>query len=237
VPPAASTTAAFAPRSDVTGAPLPTRRSRAERREATYGSHPTEHQTDGLDRTTILGSAARPPAPEPAADRPEASGPVRSSALPPVSVPSRTSLPSRPTTPPVTGGPSRTPATRRPVPPPSEPLDDETRISPLSAPLPVPDRDTPLHGVPSDDDPDLFMLAQSLGRPTPLVWARPRRGQYFEAVLHPTGQIELAGRGRYRNPDAAAAAVVGQAREDGWDVWRLGAGGPSLTEAFREQFA
>ena len=108
---------------------------------------------------------------------------------------------------------------------------------PVSSPLPVPSPQLPLHGDPADDDPDLFMLAQHLGTPTHLVWSRPRRGERFEAVLHPEGQIELPGTGRYRNPDAAATAAVGSRREDGWDVWRLGDSGPSLTDLFREQFA
>jgi hypothetical protein len=32
-------------------------------------------------------------------------------------------------------------------------------------------------------------------------------------------------------------AASGSPTADGWGVWRLGAGGPSLLEAFREHFA
>jgi hypothetical protein len=218
----------FTPRTEQARTPLPTRRSRAARRDA-EGPHPTEQQTDGLDRTTVLGSTTLPArATPPAAPRPTTSG--ASTPTPPT----RTPLASRSF--PSPGAPPGTPATSHLRPRPDGP-DDATRISALSAPLPVPERESPLVGGPSDDDPDLFMLAQNIGRPTPLVWARPRRGQRFEAVLLPTGQIEIPGRGRYRNPDAAASAVVGQTREDGWDVWRLGVAGPSLTDVFREQFA
>lgn len=103
---------------------------------------------------------------------------------------------------------------------------------PEPAPAPVPtlaELGTP--------DPDLVVLAQHIGHATSLVWSRPRRRQLFEAVLLPSGVIEVPGQARYRNPDAAASAVVGAPREDGWDVWRIGVSGPSLTELFREQFA
>jgi hypothetical protein len=202
---------------DRANTPLPTRRSARERRDATYGSHPSEHTTGDLDATSLRHE-------RPAPGSTPASGPTPAPAPPPA--------------------PTRKPVARRAASSSSASrhdeigaIDDATRISPLSAPLPMPASDLPLAGTPSDDDPDLFMLAQNIGRATPLVWARPRRGQHFDAVLLPSGQIEVPGRGRYRNPDAAATAVVGQDREDGWDVWRLGVSGPSLTEVFREQFA
>ncbi|PJI93919.1 hypothetical protein [Luteimicrobium subarcticum] len=106
-------------------------------------------------------------------------------------------------------------------------------LPPVDLPGPPP-VDLPVDG---DEDPDLSMLAAHLGRSTTLVWARPRRGQSFRAQLLPTGQIELPGVGLFRNPDAAASAAIGHDREDGWDVWRVGDNGPSLTEVFREQFA
>ncbi|TGJ95761.1 oxidoreductase, partial [Actinotalea fermentans ATCC 43279 = JCM 9966 = DSM 3133] len=34
-----------------------------------------------------------------------------------------------------------------------------------------------------------------------------------------------------------AIAASGTATADGWSVWRLGDGGPTLTDAFREQYA
>ena len=88
-----------------------------------------------------------------------------------------------------------------------------------------------------DDDPDLHALARAFGTPVSLVWSRPRRGQRFEAVLYPDGFIELTDGARFRHPDAAAVAVSGTATADGWSVWRLGDGGPTLTDAFREQYA
>lgn len=91
---------------------------------------------------------------------------------------------------------------------------------------------------PADDvDEDLVALAQRLGRPTPLVWSRPRRRQHFEATLHPDGTIELADGGRYRDPGLAASTAAGAPSADGWGVWRLGAGGPTLLEAYRQHFA
>ncbi|WP_265522877.1 hypothetical protein [Oerskovia flava] len=96
------------------------------------------------------------------------------------------------------------------------------------------------HDVPPlgpDDDPDLLALAGAIGAPTRLVWSRPRRGQRFEAVLYPDGFIELTDGARFRHPDAAAVAVSGTHTADGWSVWRLGDGGPSLTDAFRAHHA
>jgi hypothetical protein len=111
--------------------------------------------------------------------------------------------------------------------------DTPLRVPPLEAP-----RYTP-PPPPSDEhtDPDLLALAEKLGRSTPLVWSRPRRRQHFEATLQLDGTIELADGRRYRNADAAAMAASGSPTADGWGVWRLGAGGPSLLEAFREHFA
>ncbi|WP_425955962.1 hypothetical protein [Xylanimonas sp. McL0601] len=89
-----------------------------------------------------------------------------------------------------------------------------------------------------DADGDLVALAASIGVPTLLVWERPRRGQRFDAVLHPDGTIELPDGGRYRHPDIAASAVSGSYTADGWSVWRLSTpSGPTLTEEFRARFA
>ncbi|GMA22954.1 hypothetical protein GCM10025864_07130 [Luteimicrobium album] len=197
--PPSSSNASFAPRAEESAAPLPSRRSRAERRRA------AEHGSDPLTG----------PAPTPA--------PARGAGVVPLSE-ARPAHPTEHATAPLDASVHRL----------SPPL---TLSGPVSSPLPVPSPQLPLHGDPADDDPDLFMLAQHLAAPTHLVWARPRRGERFEAILHPEGQIELPGTGRYRNPDAAATAAVGSRREDGWDVWRLGDAGPSLTDLFREQFA
>ena len=109
-----------------------------------------------------------------------------------------------------------------PVPPAPQPWD------PPSAPMVVDE----------DVDTDLAALAAAIGAGTVLVWERPRRGQRFEAYLHPDGSIEVPDGSRYRHPDVAATAVSGSYTADGWTVWRLGsATGPTLTEAFRTRFA
>lgn len=102
--------------------------------------------------------------------------------------------------------------------------------------VPVPPPPAP-GGVPDEDDPDLDALARSIGEPVRIVWSRPRRGQLFEALLHPDGAIEITGGERYHHPDAAAAAVSGSPTADGWSVWRFGEGGPTLTDVFRERFS
>ena len=188
-------------------ASLPTRQSRAERRRAAESS--TARPVDPLPPVAL-------PDPDPA--------PRSGAGVVPLAD-ARSAHPTDYTTAPLDASVHR--VSQAPL----------TLSGPLSSELPVPAPQLPLHGDPADDDPDLFMLAQHLGAPTPLVWARPRRGERFEAILHPEGQIELPGIGRYRNPDAAATAAVGSRREDGWDVWRLGDSGPSLTDLFREQFA
>ena len=86
-------------------------------------------------------------------------------------------------------------------------------------------------------DQDLVALASTLVHPTSIVWSRPRRRQYFEAVLHQDGAIELADGSRYWHPDHAASAASGSPTADGWSVWRLGAGGPTLMDAYRHRFA
>ncbi|MFC8599675.1 hypothetical protein [Isoptericola sp. NPDC057191] len=86
-------------------------------------------------------------------------------------------------------------------------------------------------------DTDLVALARTLVHPTTIVWSRPRRRQYFEAVLHQDGAIELADGSRYWHPDHAASAASGSPTADGWSVWRLGAEGPTLTDAYRHRFA
>ncbi|ROS78841.1 hypothetical protein [Cellulomonas sp. PhB143] len=142
-----------------------------------------------------------------------------------------------------------------PVPPADEPPVDEAPsfeppvYAPPSYDLPTydapPDEPAPFAPVPPDpgpapfdeDDSDLHALARALGRPTPLVWTRPRRGQRFEATLLVDGYIELADGTRYRSPDSAAVAASGSYTAEGWSVWRLGERGPSLTDAFRSRFS
>ncbi|MFD6179121.1 MULTISPECIES: restriction system modified-DNA reader domain-containing protein [unclassified Isoptericola] len=107
---------------------------------------------------------------------------------------------------------------------------------PWESPEPAP---RPWEPVPGDDevDEDLVALARTLVHPTTIVWSRPRRRQYFEAVLHQDGAIELADGSRYRHPDHAASAASGSPTADGWSVWRLGTDGPTLLDAYRHRFA
>ncbi|BDZ42586.1 hypothetical protein GCM10025865_18850 [Paraoerskovia sediminicola] len=92
-------------------------------------------------------------------------------------------------------------------------------------------------GDADEDDSDLHALARSIGRPTELVWSRPRRGQRFEATLRTDGTIVLDDGTSYRSPDSAAVAVSGRFSAEGWAVWRIGDGGPTLTEEFRSRFS
>ncbi|MFE5294499.1 hypothetical protein ACFQ8T_20145 [Isoptericola sp. NPDC056618] len=135
--------------------------------------------------------------------------------------------------------------------PPSDPLEPgwvpaprDHGYDPLTSPVPPPPEPLAASGswatpVAGDDevDPDLVALAGTLVHPTTIVWSRPRRRQYFEAVLHQDGAIQLADGSRYWHPDHAASAASGSPTADGWSVWRLGAEGPTLMDAFRHRFA
>ncbi|MFB7799992.1 hypothetical protein [Isoptericola sp. NPDC056134] len=135
--------------------------------------------------------------------------------------------------------------------PPSDPLElgwtpapHDHGYDPLTSPVPPPPEPLAASGswappAAGDDevDPDLVALAGTLVHPTTIVWSRPRRRQYFEAVLHQDGAIQLADGSRYWHPDHAASAASGSPTADGWSVWRLGAEGPTLMDAFRHRFA
>ena len=80
--------------------------------------------------------------------------------------------------------------------------------------------------------PELATLAKRRRALTTLVWLRERRGQRLEALLQPDGSIELPDGARFFDPNEAAAYAAGSLTEvDGWRAWRLGDGGPTLTEA------
>ncbi|ACZ32013.1 hypothetical protein Xcel_3007 [Xylanimonas cellulosilytica DSM 15894] len=115
------------------------------------------------------------------------------------------------------------------VPPPPAP-------APWWEPEPQPQQQAPMV-LDEDADADLAALAARFGVPTALVWERPRRGQRYDATLHPDGTLELYGGGRYRHPDVAASAASGSYTADGWTVWRVAATGETLAEAFRARFA
>lgn len=95
--------------------------------------------------------------------------------------------------------------------------------------LPVPVGPAP-QGSPAPD-PMLAALATELATTTTLVWSRQRRGQRFVAMLRVDGLIQLADGAVFAEPDAAAAAAAGtDSSVDGWRVWRVGDGGPTLAD-------
>ncbi|HEY3437410.1 MAG TPA: hypothetical protein VGK35_06955 [Actinotalea sp.] len=78
--------------------------------------------------------------------------------------------------------------------------------------------------VPPVRVPDARMqrLASAAQAPAVLVWHRERRNEWFEALLHPDGWIELPDGSRHTDPSVAAAVVSGATVPvDGWRVWRL----------------
>lgn len=85
--------------------------------------------------------------------------------------------------------------------------------------------------APPDPAAALQRLARTLAAPTTLVWTRERRGQHFVATLRPDGSILLPDGRSFTDPDLAAAAVSGSEAADGWQAWRLDAGGARLAEA------
>ncbi|MDT0165951.1 hypothetical protein Q9R32_10310 [Actinotalea sp. AC32] len=100
-------------------------------------------------------------------------------------------------------------------------------------PLQQPPVDAPVTD-PYDDEPapDLVLadLAARLGEVTRLVWARARRGEVHEALLHPDGVVELADGRCFADLHSATYAAGGVA-VDGWRVWRAGHEcGPTLAE-------
>ena len=76
----------------------------------------------------------------------------------------------------------------------------------------------------------LATIAQALETPATLVWLRRRRGIDHRATLAADGTITLADGTAYRDPSAAANAAQHTQDIDGWRVWRVGVGGPSLRE-------
>jgi hypothetical protein len=85
---------------------------------------------------------------------------------------------------------------------------------------------------PQDAWPELACLAKARRAVTMLVWLRERRGQRFEAMLRADGLLQLPDGSVYADPDAAAAHAAGGERfVDGWQVWRIGDGGPTLAQA------
>ena len=101
----------------------------------------------------------------------------------------------------------------------------------LSGAVAGPGPEHPQHD-PTQPFPELATLAKRRRALTTLVWLRERRGQRLEALLQPDGSIELPDGARFFDPNEAAAYAAGSLTEvDGWRAWRLGDGGPTLTEA------
>ncbi|MBE6481276.1 MAG: oxidoreductase [Actinomyces ruminicola] len=73
-------------------------------------------------------------------------------------------------------------------------------------------------------------IAQSIETPATLVWLRRRRGIDHRATLAADGTITLADGATFRDPSAAANAAQHTQDIDGWRVWRVGVGGPSLRD-------
>lgn len=74
----------------------------------------------------------------------------------------------------------------------------------------------------------LAEVAAAVATPAPLVWRSLRRGINHEAVLEAEGRIRLADGRVFTDPSLAANTVQHTQDVDGWRVWRLGPGGPSL---------
>jgi hypothetical protein len=130
----------------------------------------------------------------------------------------------------------------RAVPPPATPA---SPVVPAAGPVPVGEPVAVVPGPSATDtlttgehrrhatDPRLAEIAAAQDGPTTLVWVRRRRGERYEALLHPDGALEVRGK-RFGDPDRAAAAASGGTVVDGWAVWRLGhEDGPSLGDLSR----
>ncbi|MGH3766605.1 MAG: hypothetical protein ACRDS0_07370 [Pseudonocardiaceae bacterium] len=52
-----------------------------------------------------------------------------------------------------------------------------------------------------------------------LHWNRPRRGERYEVVVLPNGQLEAPDGQRFNSPSGATDGLAGGSN-DGWDCWR-----------------
>lgn len=94
---------------------------------------------------------------------------------------------------------------------------------PIASPVPFVEPHAPLR--------ELVALATVVRAPVALVWVRERRGQRLEATLRRDGLIQLPDGSVFADPDLAAAhAARSESTVDGWRMWRLGDGGPTLAE-------
>ncbi|MBD7917361.1 hypothetical protein H9657_03585 [Cellulomonas sp. Sa3CUA2] len=174
------------------------------------------------------GPTAQPP--EPPAESPRHGGPGR---------PDVTEWPRDASVPP-TASMLEGPPTLTPVAGLRAAVVDGAGARPADADAPTPPRGQPAAEVVDDARrqqrpdwpfPELAMLAKRRRAVTTLVWVRERRGQRFSALLRSDGMIELPDGRVVADPDVAAATLSGVEGVDGWRAWRLGDGGPTLSEA------
>lgn len=121
----------------------------------------------------------------------------------------------------------RTPESLAPGPVPSAGAAAPTGTFPSVLPAPV----GPAYPHPPTPDPLLAAFGAELATTTTLVWSRGRRGQRLVAMLRRDGLIQLPDGAVFAEPDAAAAAAARSDYPiDGWQVWRIGDGGPTLAD-------
>ncbi|NCD18794.1 MAG: hypothetical protein EOL89_02245 [Actinobacteria bacterium] len=80
-------------------------------------------------------------------------------------------------------------------------------------------------------DPHMLAIAEVCGEETPLVWVQHRKGLRHEAVLRLDGTLALPDGRLFADPSRAAAIASGRRGVDGWQLWRITEGGPTLAEA------
>ncbi len=83
-------------------------------------------------------------------------------------------------------------------------------------------------------DPLLLAVGEACGEDTPLVWHQLRKGLRHDAVLRTDGTIVLPDGREFTDPSRAAGVASGRTGVDGWAVWRVTDGGPTLAEARAE---
>lgn len=80
-------------------------------------------------------------------------------------------------------------------------------------------------------DPQMRAIAEACGGETALVWHQLRKGVRHDAVLRADGVVALPDGQAFADPSEAAAVASGRTGVDGWAVWRVTDGGPTLAEA------
>jgi len=121
----------------------------------------------------------------------------------------------------------------RPVITPSSPRRMLGAAGPASEPAPV----TPTVSIDLEPAVNLRLIGGVLTSDVDLVWqdeAAPGGPTAYAATLTTDGLIVLPDGARLTDPSEAAARVSGRADVDGWGVWRIGDGGPTLGEARAE---